>query len=536
MAGHHGDVSAMDAKALQAIPGVGASIAEKIVEFLQTGSVAAIEKLRAKIPAGVRAMTVVPGLGPRKAMVLYEQLGIDSVAGLEEAIAEGRLAGLRGFGAKTAENLLHGIQLARAQTGRVQIDTAMSVAEEIVDALSAVPGCLRCTYAGSLRRMRETIGDVDILAAAENPRPLMAAFAELPLVAEVIVRGDKKTSVRTTGGPAGRPPGGAARVVGRGAAVLHRLQAAQRTGPGDRRPKGTEALRVRPVPGRRRRPGRVGDRGGGLRAARPGLDPADAAGGPGRGRRGAERHAAGPGHRRGHPGRPAHAHRRSPTECPHWRRCSPRHASRGLKYYAVTDHAKNLPMQRMTDAKMLAQREQIRALAGGKMTVLHGTELNIDPDGEVDWDADFLSGFDVCVASVHSHFTQSAAEMTRRFVRACENPYVHIIGHPTTRQIGRRAPVEADWDAVFAAAGRTGTAMEINSYPDRLDLPDDLILRAKRHGVKFAINTDTHSTVHLGHLRFGVAQAQRAWLTVDDVITAWPLTKLRAFLRAKRRA
>ena len=169
------------------------------------------------------------------------------------------------------------------------------------------------------------------------------------------------------------------------------------------------------------------------------------------------------------------------------------------------------------------------------MTVLHGTELNIDPDGGVDWDADFLSGFDVCVASVHSHFTQSAAEMTRRFVRACENPYVHIIGHPTTRQIGRRAPVEADWDAVFAAAGRTGTALEINSYPDRLDLPDDLILRAKRHGVKFAINTDSHSTVHLGHLRFGVAQAQRAWLTVDDVITAWPLPKLRAFLRAKQR-
>jgi DNA polymerase (family 10) len=125
--------------------------------------------------------------------------------------------------------------------------------------------------------------------------------------------------------------------------------------------------------------------------------------------------------------------------------------------------------------------------------------------------------------------------MTSRFVRACENPYVHIIGHPTTRQIGRRPPVEADWDAVFAAAGRTGTALEINSYPDRLDLPDELILRAKRHGVKFAINTDSHSTVHLGHLPYGVGQAQRAWLTVDDVITAWPLTKLRTFLRAKRR-
>jgi DNA polymerase (family 10) len=209
--------------------------------------------------------------------------------------------------------------------------------------------------------------------------------------------------------------------------------------------------------------------------------------------------------------------------------------ARGLKYYAVTDHAKNLPMQRMTDAKMLKQREQVKAMKAGRMALLHGTELNIDPDGEVDWDADFLSGFDICVASVHSHFNQPAKEMTRRFVRACENPYVHLIGHPTTRQIGRRAPVDADWDAVFEAAAATGTALEINSHPDRLDLPDELIVRAKHHGVKFAINTDSHSTFHLGHLRFGVAQAQRAWLTTDDVITTWPLPRLRAFLHAKQK-
>jgi DNA polymerase (family X) len=211
-------------------------------------------------------------------------------------------------------------------------------------------------------------------------------------------------------------------------------------------------------------------------------------------------------------------------------------AARGLKYYAVTDHAKDLPMQRMTDAKMLAQREKIRALSPyQKMEVLHGTELNIGPDGSVDWDADFLAGFDICVASVHSHFGQSAQEMTARLIRACENPYVNIIGHPTTRQIGRRPEVEANWDDVFAAAARTGTAMEINSYPDRLDLPDELILRAKRFGVRFSLNTDSHATVHLEHLRFGVGMAQRGWLTKDDVITAWPLSKVRAFVAAKRK-
>jgi DNA polymerase (family 10) len=208
---------------------------------------------------------------------------------------------------------------------------------------------------------------------------------------------------------------------------------------------------------------------------------------------------------------------------------------RALHYVAITDHAKDLPMQRMTEAKMLKQREQIRALRTGSLTVLHGTELNIGPEGNVDWDADFLKEFDVCVASVHSHFTQSATDMTRRLIKACENPYVHIIGHPTTRQIGRRTPIEADWDAVFAAAARTGTAMEINAYPDRLDLPDELILLAKHHGVMFALDTDSHATVHLGNLWYGVGTAQRAWLTPDDVLTAWPLSRVRAHLRAKSR-
>jgi DNA polymerase (family 10) len=206
---------------------------------------------------------------------------------------------------------------------------------------------------------------------------------------------------------------------------------------------------------------------------------------------------------------------------------------RGLDYYAITDHAPNLFMQRMTDEKMLAQRDQVRALQEKHpgITLLHGTELNIDPDGEVDWDADFLSGFDMCVASIHSHFTQDQAAMTRRLVRACENPHVHVIGHPTARSIGRRRPVDADWDEVFRAAARTGTAMEIDSFPDRLDLPADLIRRALHHGVRFAIDTDAHSLGHHRNIRYGVGTAQRGWLTPDDVINTWPLDRLRTFLK-----
>ena len=205
----------------------------------------------------------------------------------------------------------------------------------------------------------------------------------------------------------------------------------------------------------------------------------------------------------------------------------------GYAYYAVTDHAPNLFMQRMTDEKMLAQREQLRKLQSSypKMTLLHGTELNIDAEGNVDWDAGFLEGFDVCVASVHSLFNQSKDEMTRRIVRAMENPHVHVIGHPTGRIINKRQPVDVDLEEVFKAAARTGTALEVNGYPDRLDLRDEHILWARRHGVRFAVDTDSHATTHLEHMRYGVGNAQRGWLTQDDVINAWPLSKLRTFLR-----
>jgi DNA polymerase (family 10) len=207
-------------------------------------------------------------------------------------------------------------------------------------------------------------------------------------------------------------------------------------------------------------------------------------------------------------------------------------ARRGYAYYAVTDHAPDLVMQRMTDEKMLAQREQLRELAGRhrRMRLLHGTELNIGPDGGVDWPAGFLAGFDVCVASVHSHFGLDRDAQTRRLVRACENPHVHVIGHPTTRLIGRRAPVDVDLDEVFRACARTGTALEINGSPHRLDLRDEHVLRAKSFGVRFAVDSDAHSTTQLGYPRYGIGTAQRAGLTTEDVVNTWPWQRLKRFL------
>jgi DNA polymerase (family 10) len=524
VAGHPADIATLDLAELRQIPNVGKSIAEKVVEYRETGQIQAVEKLRAKIPDGVRALTAVPGLGPRKAMVLYEELSVVSIEDLEEAIEAGRLKGLRGFGPKTAENLLHGIALARADSGRVVIDVA----------ISAVPGCLKCTYAGSLRRMKETIGDIDILAAAADSKPLMEAFARLPLVAEIIVQGAKKTSVRTSRGlqvdlrvvpleswgaalqyfTGSKPHNVRIREI----AVRKGLKLSEyglfRVDDGALVVSETEE-EVYAKLGLAWIPPTLREDRGEVDAALAGTLPdlvteADIRG-------------------------DLHTHTNLTDGVSSLDEMLDAAKARGLRYYAVTDHAKNLPMQRMTDAKMLAQRELVRSRSPhGKMELLHGTELNIDPDGEVDWDADFLAGFDICVASVHSHFTQTSAELTRRLIRACENPYVNIIGHPTTRQIGRRAPIEPDWDAVFAAAAATGTAMEINSFPDRLDLPDELVLRAKRHGVRFSIDTDSHSTLHLGHLRFGIGLAQRAWLTTDDVINAWPLADLREFVAAKR--
>jgi DNA polymerase (family 10) len=532
VAGHPGDIAGLDLAGLRTISGVGDAIAKKLLDYNTTGTIRQVEELRTQIPAGVRALTAIPTLGPKKALAVYEALGVSSVDELAAAVQEGRLRGLKGFGAKTEENILHGIELMRSSGERVLVDAAAGVADEIVAALSELPQVERCAHAGSLRRMRETIGDVDVLAASRDPRPIMEAFTALPFVAEVIAGGDKKTSIRTAQGLQVDlrvvPPeswGAALQYfTGSQAHNIRTREIAVRAGLRlseyglfDAR---TDELIVSRTeeevyerlglpwvhPTLREDSGEIE---AALKDELPRLVTVEDLRGD------------------------LHSHTDLTDGVASLEDMAAAARDRGLEYYAITDHAPNLVMQRMTDEKMLAQRAQVAELRERfpGLTLLHGTELNIDPDGGVDWDADFLSGFDVCVASVHSHFTQDEASMTRRLVRACENPHVHVIGHPTARSIGRRAPVNADWDEVFRAAARTGTAMEIDSFPDRLDLPADLIRRAKRFGVKFSIDTDAHSVGHHRNIRYGVGTAQRGWLTPADVINTWPLERLRAFLR-----
>ncbi|MFG2981117.1 DNA polymerase/3'-5' exonuclease PolX [Streptomyces sp. NPDC048258] len=533
--GYPEDVSTLDAKELCEIPNVGKSVADKILEYLRTGRMSVVDEARSFVPAGVRELITIPGLGPRKAMLLYEELGITSVDQLLDAIHQERLRDLKGFGERTEDNILHGISvLQKAGEGRILVSAAMDVAEQLVAELSDIRGCVRCTYAGSLRRMKETIGDVDILVAARRSAPFMDALTALPHTAEVIAHGAKKTSVRTVTGlqvdlrvlPPASWGAGLQYFTGSKAHNIRTRELAVRQGlklseyglfdaeSGESVTSETEEaiyarLGLPWIPPTLRE-----DRGeiaAGLRGELPDLL--------------TEKDIRGD----------LHTHTDLTDGLAPLEDMIAAAAARGYAYYAVTDHAPNLSMQRMTSEKILAQRERVRALDGAhhKMRLLHGTELNIGPDGSLDWPDEFLADFDICVASIHSHFDQSRQELTRRLIRACENPNVAVIGHPTTRRIGKRPGIDADFDAVFEACARTGTALEINAHPERLDLCDEDVLSAKRYGVKFAVNSDAHATTHLPYMCYGVGTAQRGWLTKDDVINAWPLTKLRRFLSGK---
>src|ERR1022692_53795 len=544
VAGYSGDIGLLDATTLRQIPGVGTSIAAKIVQFQQTGTIAALEDLRVTVPDGVREMTRIPALGPKRALQLYRELGISSVAELSAAIDEGRLRDLRGFGPKSEDKLRHGIELARSLGQRVPLNVAFDVAGRIVAAISAVPGCERCEHAGSLRRFRETIGDVDVLAAASDSVPLMQAIIELPGVTEVIAHGGTKTSVRiSTGHPAQGgsiqvdlrvvPPDcwGAAlqyftgsqahNVAIREIAVRKKLKLSEyglfEVETGDLIASGTEEEVYRRL-GMACVPPPLRENTGEVQAALRGELPVLVQAGDVRG--------------------DLHTHTSLTDGAGTLAEMVAVARARGYEDFAVTDHAPNLFMQRMTLEKMLEQRDQLRSLearlagdGGTLMTLLHGTELNIGADGTVDWPEEILAGFDVCVASVHSHFDQPRAEMTRRFLRACENPEVNIIGHPSARRIGKRPPVDVDFAELFRACAATGTALEINASPGRLDLSSDHIKVARDAGVKFSIDTDTHATGHLDFLRYGVGTAQRGWLSAGDVINPWPLDRLREFLR-----
>ena len=533
--GYHADLAELDDDGIRAIPNVGRSIVVKIRGLLDAGTFPELETLRTRVPSGVRAMTAIPGFGPKKALFVHQELGIDGIDELVLAAEEGRLASLKGFSKKTEENILAGATRIRTTERRVLLHEALDVAEQLLERLRAIRGVRRAEYAGSLRRSVETIGDVDLLVASDRPDAVIEAFTTYSLVDRVLARGDTRSSILTLAGlqvdlrviPQGAWGAAMIYFTGSKAHNVRIRELAVRAGlklneygvfeadGGDAIAAETEEAVYARLGLAYIEPTLREDRGE-VEAARDGTLPDLVTLARIRG--------------------DLHTHTDLTDGVAPLERMLAAAARKGYAYYAVTDHAPNLWMQRMTDEKMLAQRETLRKLqaASPKMQLLHGTELNIAPDGTVDWPAAFLEGFDVTIASIHSHFNLSREEQTKRLIMAMENPHVNVIGHMTTRMINKRAPIELDLDAVFAAAARTGTALEINAYPDRLDLRDEHVLWARRHGARFSIDSDAHAVGHLDVMRYGVGTAQRGWLTGNDVVNTWPLAKLRRFLRKGR--
>ncbi|HEX2027428.1 MAG TPA: DNA polymerase/3'-5' exonuclease PolX [Nitriliruptorales bacterium] len=540
------DVTSLTEAELTAIKGVGRAIAGKIREFAATGRIERLEQLRQRFPPGYLELVRLPGVGPKTVALLYERLGIASIDGLKAAVRAGRLRDLPGLGERTEQNIAAAIADlgVHGKDRRTPIADALPVAEEIVASLARVPGVERVEYAGSLRRFRETVADLDVVAGARDAAPVMEAFTHMAMVREVIARGPTKSAVVTARGLQVDlrvvAPGqfGAAlqyftgsqahnirvreRAVKRGLTLneygLFELEETD----GEPRPGRLLASATEPEiyaaldlqwipPGMREDVGEVEAAAAGQLPRLAGI--ADVVG-------------------------DLHVHtdlsgdgRNSLDEM------LDAALQRGLRYVAITDHAENLRINGVSREDMLAQRDRIATLnrqLHGRLTVLHGSELNIGLDGDLDYDDDFLLGFDWTVASVHSHFRLDRVTQTRRVIAAMQHPAVSCIGHLQGRRIGKRPGIELDVDTVLTAAEQTGTAIEINSNLDRLDASAEVLRAARGRDVVFVINTDTHRTHEFDYVRHGVRLAERGWVPAERIANTWEPERFLAWAGAKR--
>jgi DNA polymerase (family 10) len=527
------DVGVLAARGtLQHLPGIGKDLAAKIQEFLATGRIARLEALREGLPPTFLSLLEIRGLGPKTARALFEQLGIDSIERLEEACRSRRIIGVAGVRERTCDNILEGIAAFRAGRARVPLSTAHAVAAQVAQALRARGGVERLEVAGSLRRMRETVKDIDILVTSTEPRRVIETLVSLPSVTAVAGRGDTKASVRHQDGLAidlrvVEPAAfGAALQYFTGSRehnVRLRQLAIQRGlklseyGVFDEataaRVAGASEADVYAAVGLPWIPPELREDAGELDAAREGrlprlVEPRDLRG-------------------------DLHAHTdwsdgHHPLET-----LVEAAEARGYEYVIVSDHSRSLTIAGgLSVERLRAQCARIRELqAQHRIRILSGTECDILEDGALDFPDEVLAELDVVLAAVHSRFKQGRAEMTARIVRALAHPHVDILAHPTGRRIGSREACDVDMEAVFRAARTHGKAIEINSSPERLDMSDVHARRAAALGVPVAINTDTHYLSNLDWTELGCAVARRAWIGPGQVLNARPLEDLLAWTR-----
>lgn len=514
------DVEAVAARGdLQALPGVGKELASRIEEYLATTHLRQLETLRGGLPPTFLGLLEIRGLGPRTATLLYEQLGVDSVERLEEACRSRRVIGVAGIREKTCANILKGIALWRAGRERTPAARARAIAAQVVEALVAHGGVERIEVAGSLRRLRETVKDVDILVTSTDPARVVATFTALPSVVETLGRGDTKATVRHHDGltidlRVAEPQAfGAALQYFTGSKehnVRLREIAARRGlriseyGVFDDRSGacvgGATEAEVYASVGLPWIPPELRENGGEIEAARDGRLP----------------HLVTEADIRGD----LHAHTDWSDGRLTLEELVEAAEQRGYEYIVVSDHSRSTTIARgLSVAQLRAQMARIRELQPrSRIRVLAGSECDILEDGTMDFPDELLAELDVVLAAVHARFKQARGSMTARIVRALANPHVDILAHPTGRLLGSREPYDVDLEAVFAAARRHGKAVEINASPHRLDLADVHARRAIELGIPVAIDTDTHALSDLDHMALGIGAARRAWIEPERVL------------------
>ena len=518
------------------IAGIGKDLAAKIGQALETGRIEYLDELRKEIPRGVVELMEIPGVGPKTAKLLFEKQQVDSVEKLEGLAQDGKLLGLPGIKQKTIENILKGIQVVKRGRERMLLGRALPLAREIVQALEKLPPVKKISMAGSLRRMRETVRDFDLLITSTKPAKVMEAFIALPQVAEVLAHGETKATVRHREGiqmdlRVVEPECFGAALQYFTGSKDHNIRVrelASRKGlkvseygvfkeaNGTRIAGATEeevyrAIGLPYIPPELRED--TGEVEAALEGRLPDLLTLDDLRG--------DLHA----HTNWSDG---HHQLEALAQAAH---------QKGYEYIIVSDHSRSSTVAGgLSEEKLLDQIGKIRALNKKyrNFRILTGSECDILADGRLDYSDRVLAQLDIVLCAVHSRFKQGRAEMTARIVKALSNPYVNILAHPTGRLIGERDPYDVDLEAVFAAAKRYGKAVEINAQPSRLDLNDHHARRAKELGVKISIDTDTHFLDQLENMALGVATARRAWIGKADVINTMPLGKLLTWAHKSR--
>lgn len=519
---------------LDDLPGIGQDLAGKIVEIARTGRLAALEATERRMPKGLTELLRIPPLGPRKARLLFDELGIRSRADLAKAVRAGRLVGLAGFGPATIARLQRSLGAGAGEETRVPLATAAQYGEALLAWLRELEGIDQLTIAGSYRRRRETVGDLDLLVSARDSEAVIARFLAFPGREEILAQGGTRAALRLRSGlqvdlrvlapesygaglyyfTGSKAHNVALRTIARQQGLKLNEYGVWR---GTRRIAGRTEEEVVRALGLPLIPPELREDRGEIDAARAGRLPVLVE----------QRELRGDlqSHTTGSDGRNSLREMAEAAE------------ALGYAYLAVTDHTPAVRVAGGLDrAGFRRQRRAIDAwnAAGHRVTLLAGAEVDILRDGSLDLDDETLAGLDLVVVSVHSALGLSRSEQTRRVLRALAHPSVDILGHPTARLIGRRPAIELDLEAVFRTAEARGVILEVNAQPDRLDLDDVAVRAALEHGVRLAISTDAHSTAELELMGWGVGQARRGWATREAVVNTRSLAALRALLHQGR--